>query len=76
MRITIKELTDKMVDYTVCANDNVAYLKNLIEERRDIPTYQQKLFFDKKQLEDGKTLGEYNITDGSIVFLVHKLYGC
>ena len=51
---------------TVKASDTVLTLKAKIQEAEDLPINSQRLIFKTKQLEDGRTLGSYNIeqTDG------------
>ena len=50
-------------------------IKKLVEERTGLPTDEQRLIFEGKQLEDCKTLSAYRITQNATIFLVMRLVG-
>jgi ubiquitin len=51
-------------------------LKSAIQDMEDLPADQQKLIYQGKQLEDGRTLGDYSIGHDFMLHLVWRLSGC
>ena len=51
-------------------------IKRKVEDRHKIPVDQQRLIFGGKQLEEGRTIDDYKIVNGSLLVLVLKLSGC
>ena len=69
--ITIKTLTSKIMPIEVESSYTVRYLKEKIELENGIPVDQQVLYY-REELEDTRTLAEYDIEEGSTVFLIYK----
>ena len=71
--VTIKMLVGRSMTLYLDSSDSVHNMKYLILCREGYPIEQQRLIFNGKQLEDNKTLVDYNIQKGSIIHLVLKL---
>ena len=69
--INIRIVADKIIPLEVHLSDTIESIYPKIQSLKDIPPDQRHLTFNSQQLEDSCTLSDYNIQNGSTLYLIH-----
>ena len=75
LEVYVRTLTGKTITLRLHTTSTLEEVKGSIEISEGIPRQQQRLIFEGQQLEDDRTVGDYNIKPASELHLVLRLRG-
>jgi len=73
MIIFIRTLTGSIFALDAKSSNTITFIKGKIRDKQGIPTDRQRLVIGREELEDDRTLCDYNIKNESVIYLVLKL---
>jgi len=75
LRVSVIELTGRRTEFLFNQTDTIEFVKSRIHQKLGVPPDQQRIVFAGMQLEDTRTLEDYNVQSGSVFHLILRLRG-
>ena len=66
---------NKTITLDITSDETIYNIKKIIEEKQEILCERQRIIFAGKQLNDNKTLSDYNISKNSTLHLMSRIRG-
>jgi len=73
IHISVKFINGKSLNISVTDSTRIINVKNFIHEQHGLPTSDQRLMHEKTELDDNKTISDYNIKDGSTFYCLIRI---
>ena len=74
-QLFVKTLTGKTITLNVQPYYKIVYIRELIKLKEGFPMEEQRMVYEGIQIEDNRTLADYNIQKESTIHLVLRLRG-
>ena len=75
MYIFVKYNTGKTIGLELQPTDTIASAKDKLWDKDSVPVHLQSLVFDGQDLENEKTLGDYNILKEQVIYIEIRKHG-
>jgi ubiquitin len=75
IQVFVKTLTGIIITLDMEITDTVAMMKQRIQDKQGVPIDQQRLIYCAKQLQDTRSLSDYNIRHLSSIHLILRMRG-
>jgi len=73
IHISVKFINGKSLNISVTDSTRIINVKNFIHDQHGLPTSDQRLMHEKIELDDNKTISDYNIKDGSTFYCLIRI---
>jgi len=75
MQLFVKSLQGTTFTIDADPSDTITTLKEKIAQKHNLPAGEQRLVYSGKQLEESRTLSDYNLQSGATLHMLMRLVG-